>query len=72
MVKIEAVPVHLMGVATPLAFRVDEHELAELLRVAEQQAGAVALPTPQGLAYLYGRHIQRIVRPERTLESAGT
>ncbi|MFC4427084.1 hypothetical protein [Deinococcus navajonensis] len=74
MSKTETVSVHLISHGTPLSFRVDENELAELLRVAEQQMGVVALQTPQGLAYLYGRHIQRIIRPdfrdERLLESS--
>ncbi|MFC4638304.1 hypothetical protein [Deinococcus hohokamensis] len=76
MTKSETVSVHLLGNTTPLSFRVDESELATLLRVAEEQAGSVALQTPQGLAYLYGRHIQRIIRPEfrdeRIVESADT
>ncbi|UBV45550.1 hypothetical protein LAJ19_21445 (plasmid) [Deinococcus taeanensis] len=75
MTKRENVAIHLAGHASPVSFSVDESELSTLLQVAEQQAGCVALPSPQGLAYIYGRHIQRIIRPEfrneRTLESVG-
>ena len=74
MTNRENVAIHLIGNVSPVSFSVDESELATLLQVAEQQAGCVALQSPQGLAYIYGRHIQRIIRPEfrneRTLDSA--